>query len=870
MQQDRLGSLAFKKKSFPGISDLIRSFKSAEFQLLNAFQRQLKVSEALFQLIDTSKQRFLLCEVIDFIERISEEEVCEKFNFSFFELWLNQFAEIDQAKNLYIRGKIVGKQIPRSEYQEMFPIGMGKMYDGSHVVTAHSSPDLDTIVASFWGFIDAFAARVGSGIHIWNIPGGPPSGLIELNLLFNDIFGKGVFTFLSRSRSSLGLSSFELLTQQGLVKKRPKDLIFEFTHQRLQSAVIIVDDNGRYIGDWRSVDVEGVRQVINLFNTHLRFLEYFFQINLITLFTKQTLERQDFLDVIDKIYHYQFKTFEPSKDLTKQQLDQLSDYMKNVLFIQNGLGSTFEELIHTMEKQGVSDFSDFHKALRELYLDDLFDQEGKLREDRPLIFARLERVVSSLSLALRKLRTYVDSLGVGFRIKEKVLGHQPTYLGHRSDIAEIRAKMDAYPYLTVNYSSQTGDMHPLGVIYSSDINRPILGTVSLRDFSNLEETKVPSYLEVISAIDHHKTSLTNGTPSKLIVSDVQSVNILVAQMSFRINDKYSFGGMTKEQVERQLQEIIQNETTSSTLRIQQKLLMRKRNMLTLSESGIDPEREFIEYLHFMYAIFDDTDLLTKVSAIDVQVVADLLNRLKSLSLQKEVEVVHFDDLDEHHDDFVKQAAKRLLIHPDLYSLYAKVYKERERMITEQLKNVMSQEGAALFEDTKIQNGCARVGQKKVFAKNIQYLRKHAGEILHAWVDESRKVVKDRPEIDLHLLMISTIASAEELFQEKSLEYHHQDELWIYIPSTEVAIQHLKLFLSAFSRSPYLVKEHLKVEFLGSNGQELATIFKESFIPCEFIFNGYNIPVAIIHYKAGSINSRKSMISPYLPKPGGNG
>ena len=35
---------------------------------------------------------------------------------------------------------------------------MGKIYEGTHFVTAHKSPDLDTTIASFWGWLDAFAA----------------------------------------------------------------------------------------------------------------------------------------------------------------------------------------------------------------------------------------------------------------------------------------------------------------------------------------------------------------------------------------------------------------------------------------------------------------------------------------------------------------------------------------------------------------------------------------------------------------------------------------------------------------------------------------------------------------------------------------
>ena len=38
---------------------------------------------------------------------------------------------------------------------------------------------------------------------------------------------------------------------------------------------------------------------------------------------------------------------------------------------------------------------------------------------------------------------------------------------------------------------------------------------------------------------------------------------------------------------------------------------------------------------------DDTDLLTKISRVDVECMASLLNRLKSLTMKKEVEIVFF-------------------------------------------------------------------------------------------------------------------------------------------------------------------------------------------------------------------------------------
>ncbi len=89
------------------------------------------------------------------------------------------------------------------EYQIFFPIGMGKIYPDTHYVTAHGSPDLDTTVASFWGWVDAFAARVAEGLHIWNVPGGPPLSQIEIGLLFHQIFGEKSLIIWSKHRTTL-------------------------------------------------------------------------------------------------------------------------------------------------------------------------------------------------------------------------------------------------------------------------------------------------------------------------------------------------------------------------------------------------------------------------------------------------------------------------------------------------------------------------------------------------------------------------------------------------------------------------------------------------------------------------------------------
>ena len=213
---------------------------------------------------------------------------------------------------------------------------------------------------------------------------------------------------------------------------------------------------------------------------------------------------------------------------------------------------------------------------------------------------------------------------------------------------------------------------------------------------------------------------------------------------------------------------------------------------------IHPDREYTEYLHFLYGILDDTDLLSKVSVLDVECVASLLNRMKSIQEKKEIEVVSLSDIP-RDKDFAANGAKRILQNEEMYSLYSKVYAHREKEIQEQIKRACKHVDSVFFADTKVQSGCARIGQTKLFAKNISYFHKHAEEIQKTWVSRASEISEDKPEIDLHIHMASTIVSAEEVYKGHLSSYSHQDEMWIWIPDTERALQHLKNFLTSFHK-----------------------------------------------------------------------
>ncbi|MEX0962086.1 MAG: hypothetical protein WDZ28_04430 [Simkaniaceae bacterium] len=862
-----LGDQKITLYQFENLDTIFKTFTTTEFLILNEHLKRNTVSQSLADLIKNAPdQRFLLSAIVSFISRLYEERVVNYYSFTSFEIWLNQFSDYSEEEHYQIRAKIMGRYVPRDEYQCFFPIGMGKQYKGTHFITAHASPDLDTTVASFWGFVDAFAARVGEGLHIWNLPGGPPSNQAEIKFLFQDYFGQKVFHTYAKKRQKLTLCSFDLMSQKDLIRKTPQDPVLSLDHERNRNAVVVFDPEGYYLGDWRYFDVEGVRQVVTALENCLRWLEGDIHARLISFFSTETVLKKDVKPFNQLLLMEKICESEPGKDLTFRQQKALQLYLEKVLMVESGFDTTFLEFSTAMEEQSIADFMPFKEALTQLDSEEFFDEKGMIRENRPKLFTYLKRMMKALSSAFRSVRLYVERLEIALQIKSKVFGYDPKTLSYRADIEEVKTKMDGYPYLTVIYPDKSGRSIPVGVIHGLDLQKSTLGTVTLRDFCNREETKIPPFLDIISVIDHHKTALTTTAPPMVLIADAQSSNTLVASLCFAINDRYALGGQSEESIEVQLKELEKEPWTPRKSRLMQRLFQKKAICTHQKPYYVSKEREAIEYRHYLFAILDDTDLLTKVTSRDIECVATLLNRLKSLALSKEIEVIDFDDLPRDRE-FSRHAAKQLLQNRDLYSLYDKVYIKREAAVNENIELCLNGQENDLFSDTKIQNNCCRVGQIKLFVKNVSFLQERSDRLKEMWVGFSNDMHHHKREIDLYLQMISTISSAEELVSGKEIKHDHQDELWIYITETDLAIEHLRLFLNAFQNSPQIKENEIQVSVYGERAKYMAHIFQDAFRKCplEIIEKKGGATHAVIRYSAGSLNSRKAMISPYLPK-----
>lgn len=861
-----LGDHQINLPLFLNLEKALARFRELAFKKLSSRHRFNEINQTLLNLINEEpKESFLLSAMIDYISKINDLKILnEPYYFHNFEFWLNQFSRVSDQENYTIRSKIAGKYIPREDYQAFFPIGMNKVFSGSHFVAAHLSPDPDTTIASFWGWVDAFAARVGSGLHIWSLPGGPPESLITK--LVCDLFGQMTFAYISRTASTLTLSALDVVSKKNFIKKGIGTSINALEHGVHEKAIILVDEEEYYLGDWRSSDVEAARQIIILFKACLRWFENYLYIKLITLFSKEDLKASHIPGFLSEIFNIAIQDCEPARDFSQQQKQLLHDFFQKVFHVPQGIQGTFGDLNEALKKLKVHEFSHFISEIITLQSSDLFDKKGNLIENRPKIFHYLEKIISHLNTAIYHIRNYVERLDVVIQIKTLVLQNPSPYITMRSDVEDIRLKMKSYDYLTVVITEDNGRLFPVGVVWAADLRKSNLGTVSFRDFCNTEEVKMASYLTTISVIDHHKTSLTTSSAPLALIGDTQSCNVLVAEQALSINERYGSSISDDSNFKDEIEEITKK-ASAPNLRLLQKKVQRRIASFTKEIAFIHPDREFAEYLCFLHAILDDTDLLTKVSYRDVECVVRLLNRMKSIQLKKDIEIISLDDIPKDKD-FARKSAKRILQNSEMYSLYNKTYSLREKEVEENLKLCLEGSASNIFLDTKEQNGCCRVGQTKMFSANFPLFLEKADILRLFWVQRAQEINKERPEIDLHLHMISTIPSAQEVFKDTIGNYSHQDEIWFWTPDTQRAFDHLAVFLSGFQGSPEIIQNHLSVEFLQSNLRETQQIFSRNFgiATIKWREKGrQQIPIAVLQFKAGSINSRKSMITPYLPR-----
>ena len=814
--------------SFVGCEGSLSKLRAPSFRSLPPRKKLARVAKALLQLIcDQSTPCFLLGACLQFIDRVNEEKlVDEPFSLTAFELWLNHFSDLSGDEILAIRGKIVGRLIPRDEYQAFFPVGMGKMYQGSHFVAAHLSPDVDSTISSFWGWVDSFGCRVAEGTHQWILPSGLSDG--HIRLFFDGLFGKDLFERLRRPIPSMTISAADLLTKREFHRVLESARGDSIDHSRTEHAFIVVDGEGLYRGEWRSGDAEDVRQVVSGLIHALRWFEGRCHADMIRLLAHERATSEKTVDSYERLLKTEICSCPSVQELSEHARKLFFEYLRKVIGLQKGSHHSFMDLLLQLDATFSSSFGRFFTTCEALTSPDLFTSQGHMKSDRAGTAQAVEAVVEAMERALQTAFDQMEKLSHLLEVKRTVLGYPPTFVTLTSDVDEMRSKMGHFDHLTVVIPDGEDQWFPVGVVYADDLRRSVLGTASFRDFSSPEETKIASYIEVISIVDHHKLRMQTSLPPTLLVGDAQSSNTLMAEQSLRINARYASGG--------------------------------KRFF-------VDSGRELCEYFTYVFGILDDTDLLSKVSRRDIFSLRDVLQRMRTIVDGKEADKISFERIAEDKD-FVRNAAKALLRNEDLHSIYADVYRFREKEVEEALAAAVQGISSTLFMDTKEQNGCCRAGQVKLFHNNIRSYQAHRQELIMLWHREAEAVFADRSQVDFFLQMVSTVPSEKEVFNGEEGSWNHKDEIWIWSPEGGVPEQHLVAFLNSFDTSPSARSLAIEVEIAGPQAEKRKSLFVQNFPRARHVkvrTTGYGPTIAFLRYPAGAINSRKGQVSPFLPK-----
>jgi len=870
-----IGDIQISPKTFPRQADIIKKFESKDFTELPSPERNEIVNKTLLDLIaETPAPCYLLSETINYLTAITKSNCLDgPFNLTAFERWLNQHSDLSYEDNRFIRGKIIGKYVPRDDYNPIFPIGQNKVHPGSHTVTAHTPPDLDSLTGSFLGWLDAFGCRVGKTLTVWNVPKGEPGPIISKK--FTEFYSRDLFYRIAKQKTLISHVAMDIVQQDRLIRAKSDADIKELKHDRSKYHIIHVDQEGYYLGDWRSTDVDAVSKVQRGLNMCMHSYEKFMVLSLTELFSKSHFKHEACMQKLEKLfseklYDYIHILNFPFSDSQEETLDL---YLTKVLGLKQGSKSPISDFFELMDNFANTDFGKYRETLNQLGNKDFYDNDLNADFEIDEIFGIIHKAQTLLIHSTMNLRDYLDRLDIAMTVKKEILGLRPTWAGTKAEIHEIRSKIKDYQHLTVVFPDRKGHLIPVGVIHRDEVEKPVQGTVTFRDFCNYDEIKLHAdYLEVISAIDHHKTSVSSKSAMVLSVADVQSSNILTAQKYFEMNDRYGTRGQTEESISKQLKKLKEEDISQQNLRLMEKLLHKQQVQLRKNKKYfIDPDRELQEYLLCLNAIIDDTDLLNKCGWWDMEVIIEILNRIKSLQLGHEVEAYQLDDItkDRRH---LKKCIRDLLCSEDFYSFYREIYEHREEVVSALILATDDDEATQIFVDRKIQNHSCSISQFKLFPRNWDDLKTNRENILLNWLDLSRKVREKNSEVDFFLHMMSTVPGATEAYHGKTDDNSFKDEIWITgITESDESMSRLRQFLRSLKKSPKHKEINLEFHLEGPKTKSTdilrksveTIIFEQDIVVTTKDY--LESPILIFRFKQGSLNSRKADITPFLPK-----
>src|SRR5207253_1203590 len=145
-------------------------------------------------------------------------------------------------------------------------------------------------------------------------------------------------------------------------------------------------------GDWRDSDVESVRQIVVSFKSCLHWFENNYHTNLITLFAKKDLSTKDFPALYRAVFDVQIKDCEPAREFNEKQSQYLDAFLKKIMGVSQGICGTFGDLNNALKALLTNEMSNFQTLVENLHSSQVFDSNGKLKEDRTLIFNEFEKI----------------------------------------------------------------------------------------------------------------------------------------------------------------------------------------------------------------------------------------------------------------------------------------------------------------------------------------------------------------------------------------------------------------------------------------------------------------------------------------------
>ena len=825
-------------REFNKIEQVIEQLKN-QLRELTEIQSYNLVHKTLFDLIFESKNNdFLLSCVVDYCARIDCLAVIESnVSINSFEHWLNIYFEnnyIDEEQVMLVRGKIVGKYIPRRDYFNSFPIYGNRLFRGSHHVTAHKNPDVDTIIASFVSWMDSFSCRLTSNLHYWNVPMGEPS---ELNAYFlKKFFGKYVFSRLVRRRLKIMNMAIDLATTENMkIIDCKKDLRTIDVDDG--QTMIIIDKDGFYLGNWYKNDV---RLVDNIYSALVQQFQRFTE-NFSFVYTQENFE--NFVNSTKETLLF-------SCSNTIQ-----CDTVKNLLFEVFSISdlekislASFFELIYLIDCPNIERaYEAYQKFLENLVV---YETQEDFNKDFLLFHKQTHTLIKE---ALSSVIAHMNTLENALKIKKNILGLKEQAISHKTPSNEILAHLQHGDAITVYYPHKDKKM-PVGIIPKRLLLGDSHGWVSFRDFSNYNEIDLESNIKLISIVDHHYMDIKTDSCINVNLAEVQSTNTLLAEMALNINKKYSTHGLTIAEIESNEKEIAKMSEGYEKTVLQRQVFTIKSTFETKTKYWVNVERELQEYYLFLVAILDDTDFMSKVSRRDLNVIRSLINKINVITTKNLRKNIFFDKTRDVSKELEKE---ELLQHPILKELCDDIYNYREKILNERIKSLDSEK---IFEDCKEQKFSYLISQSKLLGNNYETFKKKRLDLMNIWIDFiDQHALKEKA---FALQMNSTIKVPYEI----RVRYDGQDEIWIYSNTEKVEnLVALKHFLASFYHKVMDSNNQLVGCFIEGEKKVFDSISSRiSLIPWQFQENNdLNNSLIVLKFDRATVNSRKKQITPYL-------